>query len=60
MVGRCPNEAKPPLYSIFKLTSDKIAYGPNYYYENDREMADDNDDINERLERLISRSLMPE
>jgi cullin-associated NEDD8-dissociated protein 1 len=46
MVRKCPNEAKPTLNSVFKLTSDKMAYDPNYHYndDDDIEMANDDDE----------------
>lgn len=46
MVRKCPAEAKPTLNSIFKLTSDKMTYDPNYHYndDDDCEMANDEDE----------------
>ena len=47
MVRKCPNEAKPTLNTIYKLTSERMTYDPNYHYnedEDDQMMEDDAED----------------
>lgn len=44
MVRKCPNEAKPTLNSVFKLTADKMTYDPNYHYNDDGDVGMSNED----------------
>lgn len=41
MIRKCPDQAVPSLKSIFKLTSEAITYDPNYNYQEDDDMADE-------------------
>lgn len=43
MIRKCPDQAIPTLKSIYKLTSEAITYDPNYNYQEDDDMGNDED-----------------